>query len=113
MAVERIFINLLTNARDAIGEKGQGNGTIRIFAHVEGEFVVCDVLDDGIGIAEENCPRIFDPYFTTKEVGKGTGMGLTEVMNLMIQFGGRVTVQSVPGQNTTFRLEFPLDVKAE
>ncbi len=113
VAVERIYINLLTNARDAIEEKARGEGTIRISAHVEGGFVVCEVTDDGTGIAEENLSRVFDPYFTTKEVGKGTGMGLTEVMNLMIQFGGRVTVQSAPSQNTTFRLEFPVHATPE
>jgi signal transduction histidine kinase len=107
VAVERIFINLLTNARDAIEETGRGEGAIRISAHTEREFVVCEVVDNGLGIAEEILPRIFDPYFTTKEVGKGTGMGLTEVMNLMIQFGGRVSVRSVPHQSTAFRLEFP------
>ena len=107
VAVERIFINLLTNARDAIEQTGRGEGAIRISAHVSGKTVICEVSDDGIGIAEQNLARVFDPYFTTKEVGKGTGLGLTEVMNLMVQFGGRVTVQSVPRQSTTFRLEFP------
>ena len=107
VAVERIFINLLTNARDAIEETGRGEGAIRISSHTEREFVICEVADNGTGIAEEILPRIFDPYFTTKEVGKGTGMGLTEVMNLMIQFGGRVSVRSAPHQSTTFRLEFP------
>jgi signal transduction histidine kinase len=113
IATERIFINLLTNARDAIEETGRGEGAIRISAHTEREFVICEVTDNGLGIAEENQPRIFDPYFTTKEVGKGTGMGLTEVMNLMIQFGGRVSVQSIPRQSTTFRLEFPRYVGPE
>ena len=106
VAVERIFINLVTNARDAIEQTKRGEGTIRISVHVSGATVICEVLDDGIGIAKQNLSRIFDPYFTTKEVGKGTGLGLTEVMNLMVQFGGRVTVQSVPHQGTTFRLEF-------
>ena len=111
VAVERIFINLMTNARDAIEQTGRGEGTIRISAHVSGTTVICEVSDDGIGIAEQNRARVFDPYFTTKEVGKGTGLGLTEVMNLMVQFGGRVTVQSVPHQSTTFRLEFPQHVE--
>jgi signal transduction histidine kinase len=107
VAVERIFINLLTNARDAIEQTRRGEGTVRISAHVSGATVICEVSDDGVGIAEANLARVFDPYFTTKEVGQGTGLGLTEVMNLMVQFGGRVTVQSVPHHSTTFRLEFP------
>ncbi len=70
------------------------------------EPVVCEVADNGAGIAEVNLERIFDPYFTTKAVGKGTGMGLTEVFNLMIQFGGRITAANNPSKGATFRLEF-------
>lgn len=106
VGVERIFINLLTNARDAIDETGRGEGAIRITARAGADNIVCEVIDDGAGIAEGDLSRIFDPYVTTKELGKGTGLGLTEVMNLMIQFGGQVTVQSEPGQGATFRLEF-------
>lgn len=97
---------MLTNARDAIEETGRGEGTIRVTSRVSGDIVICEVLDDGAGIAPDNIFQVFDPYFTTKEVGKGTGLGLTEVMNLMIQFGGQVTADSTPGQCTTFRLEF-------
>ncbi len=106
IALERIFVNLLLNARDAIEEAGRGEGIIQIAAHVKDKAVICEVTDDGTGIASENISRVFDPYFTTKEVGKGTGLGLTEVMNLMIQFGGRVTVKSTPEKGATFTLEF-------
>lgn len=112
VALERIFINLITNARDAIDETNRGDGSIGISAYAAGEsLVIAEVSDNGVGISEETLPRIFDPYFTTKELGKGTGLGLTEVMNLMIQFGGRVTVTSVPRQHTTFRMEFPRHVE--
>ena len=107
ISIERIFINLITNARDAIDDTGRGEGLIGISARAKDAFVVCDVADNGTGILQENLSRIFDPYFTTKEVGKGTGMGLSEVMNLMIQFGGQVTVASEAGKSTTFTLEFP------
>lgn len=110
--LERIFINLISNARDAIEDTGRGEGRIQISGHATDRSVVCIVSDNGTGIVEENLPRIFDPYFTTKEVDKGTGMGLTEVMNLMILFGARVAVSSVPGQHTTFNLEFPRHVQA-
>ena len=72
----------------------------------QGDKVVCEVADNGIGIVDANLERIFDPYFTTKDVGKGTGIGLTEVFNLMIQFGGRITAANNQGGGAIFRLEF-------
>lgn len=106
IALERIFINLVTNARDAIEETGRKSGTVRFSAFESGDVVVCEVADNGIGIVDANLERIFDPYFTTKEVGKGTGIGLTEVFNLMIQFGGRITAANNQGGGAIFRLEF-------
>jgi signal transduction histidine kinase len=106
IALERIFINLITNARDAIEETGRKSGTISLSAFEQEHAVVCEVADTGGGIVDENLERIFDPYFTTKEVGKGTGIGLTEVFNLMIQFGGRITAANNQDGGATFRLEF-------
>lgn len=104
--LERVFVNLFINARDAIEETGRGFGEITVSGHSRESAIICKVSDDGTGILPEILPRIFDPFFTTKEVGKGTGMGLTETMNLMIQFGGKITVDSTPPQGTTFTLEF-------
>jgi C4-dicarboxylate-specific signal transduction histidine kinase len=106
IALERAFINLITNARDAIEETKRKSGVIKFSAHEKGNSIVCEVSDNGIGIAEGNLERIFDPYVTTKAVGKGTGLGLTEVFNTMIQFGGRITASNKPSQGATFRLEF-------
>jgi C4-dicarboxylate-specific signal transduction histidine kinase len=106
IALERIFINLITNARDAIEETGRKSGTVRFSAFEQENAVVCEVADNGVGIVDANLERIFDPYFTTKEVGKGTGIGLTEVFNLMIQFGGRITAANNQSGGATFRLEF-------
>jgi signal transduction histidine kinase len=106
VSLERIFINLVTNSRDAIEETKRGEGFIKVWSHLQDTTVVCKVSDNGTGIASDVLSRVFDPYFTTKEVGKGTGMGLTEVMNSMIQFGGRVSVDSVIEQATVFTLEF-------
>ena len=106
VALERIFINLVTNARDAIEETGRKSGKITFSAYEHGSSVVCEATDSGTGIEQSNLERIFDPYFTTKSVGKGTGMGLTEVFNLMISFGGRITAANSPGGGATFRLEF-------
>lgn len=104
--LERVFVNLFINARDAIEETGRGSGEITVSAYDRESDVICQVADNGTGIASEIISRIFDPFFTTKEVGKGTGMGLTETMNLMIQFGGKISVESTPQQGTAFTLEF-------
>jgi C4-dicarboxylate-specific signal transduction histidine kinase len=106
IALERIFINLITNARDAIEETNHKSGTVSFSAFEHGDAIVCEVADNGGGINDANLERIFDPYFTTKEVGKGTGIGLTEVFNLMIQFGGRITAANNQGGGAKFRLEF-------
>jgi C4-dicarboxylate-specific signal transduction histidine kinase len=101
-----VFINLVTNARDAIEDTKRGSGGIRFSAHESGTSVFCDVADNGKGINPDILDRIFDPYFTTKDVGKGTGMGLTEVFNAMIQFGGKVTAAGNTSGGAVFRLEF-------
>ncbi len=106
IALERVFINLVTNARDAIEDTKRGSGGIRFSAHESGTSVFCDVADNGTGINPDILDRIFDPYFTTKDVGKGTGMGLTEVFNAMIQFGGKVTAAGNASGGAVFRLEF-------
>jgi two-component system, cell cycle sensor histidine kinase and response regulator CckA len=119
--MEQIIMNLSVNARDAM-PKG-GRLTIRIEsvtitpddAHKiteirPGLYVCLSVADTGCGIAPELLPRVFDPFFTTKEVGKGTGLGLATVYGIVKQHNGRVEVQSVLNQGTTFRIFLPADV---
>jgi C4-dicarboxylate-specific signal transduction histidine kinase len=113
VALERVFINLITNARDAIEETNRKSGQIKFLVYEKGSSIVCEVSDNGIGIAEGNLERIFDAYFTTKAVGKGTGLGLTEVFNAMIQFGGRITAANNPSQGATFLLEFQKHAPAD
>jgi two-component system NtrC family sensor kinase len=62
-----------------------------------------------MGIAKSNLPKIFDPFFTTKEVGQGTGLGLHLVYHLIAKHGGRIEVQSQPGQGTTFTAHLPTE----
>jgi CheY-like chemotaxis protein len=72
-----------------------------------GEFVCLSVSDTGQGIAPENLPRVFEPFFTTKEVGKGTGLGLATVYGIVKQHQGWITIESRPGEGTTFRTFLP------
>jgi signal transduction histidine kinase len=66
-----------------------------------------DIVDDGAGIAAADLPRVFDPFFTTKAPGHGTGLGLAVTWRIVQRLGGRVSVESAPGQGTTVHLELP------
>ncbi|WP_422230734.1 ATP-binding protein [Methylorubrum rhodinum] len=113
---ETALVNLVVNARDAM--EGEGTLTIamtcggpkpsiRGHAGSPGPFVAVAVTDTGSGIAKEQLARIFEPFFTTKEVGRGTGLGLSQVIGFAKQSGGDVDVASVVGRGTTFTLYLP------
>jgi signal transduction histidine kinase len=103
--VDQVLMNLLTNAAQAIGEKG---GTISVAAHNQDARVLLTVVDDGPGIPKDVLPRIFDPFFTTKDVGEGSGLGLSIVHGIIERHGGHIDVESEPGQGTKFSISFPL-----
>jgi PAS domain S-box-containing protein len=115
---ETAILNLVVNAREATGSGG--NVTIetrgRTVDHPGPEeppnlpprdYVVVVVRDDGCGIPAEVLPRVFDPFFTTKDVGKGSGLGLSQVYGFVRQSGGNVRIESKPGHGTTVRLYLP------
>ncbi len=102
--LNQVFLNLLINALQAIEETHRMDGRIAIStASVNGEVVV-EVADNGCGIPEDALPHIFDPFFTTKEVGDGTGLGLSITHGMVQDHGGRLEVESSPGQGTRFRV---------
>ncbi|HJV26371.1 MAG TPA: histidine kinase [Aromatoleum sp.] len=102
--INQVFLNLLVNAAQAI----KGRGTITVRTGCDGNEVWAAVADDGSGIPPEILPKIFDPFFTTKPVGAGTGLGLSVSYGIVQKHGGRIDVDSRPGQGTTFTVRLPL-----
>jgi PAS domain S-box-containing protein len=102
--LQQVFTNLLLNARDALPD----GGAVRLRTVCDDdEAVTIEVADDGIGIAPENVARIYDPFFTTKGVGRGTGLGLAVSYGIVQEHSGHITVESAPGRGTTFRISLP------
>jgi C4-dicarboxylate-specific signal transduction histidine kinase len=104
--LEQVFINLLTNARDAVAESPRK--AIRISGTVDSGAVEVALADTGPGIPPGLERRIFDPFFTTKEVGKGTGLGLSITYGIVKEHGGTISVVSRPGEGATFLIHLPL-----
>jgi signal transduction histidine kinase len=102
--LEQIVMNLVVNARDAIS--GPGRVVVRVGATTD--RVTLMVSDTGCGMAPDLTARIFEPYFTTKEIGKGTGLGLATVQGIVEHVRGDIGVTSAPGQGTTFQISLPM-----
>ena len=101
--LQQVFMNILLNAKDAMPQGGKlGVKTTR-----EDSQLVVIIQDSGGGISDEHIQRIYDPFFTTKEVGKGTGLGLSISYGIVQEHSGRISVESPPGKGTTFRLQLP------
>jgi two-component system cell cycle sensor histidine kinase/response regulator CckA len=105
--LEQVFVNLLVNAGHAVKEGRPDDNEIRVSAVGEGDRVVVEVRDTGVGIAPEVLGRVFDPFFTTKPRGLGTGLGLPISRGIVKSLGGEITVTSRPGVGTTFRVTLP------
>ncbi|WAS98923.1 ATP-binding protein [Nannocystis punicea] len=101
--LEQVLLNLLSNAVDAMPRGGR----IRIRLDREDGRVVVEIADEGCGIPPEILDRIFDPFFSTKDIGKGTGLGLAISYGIIKDHGGDILVRSQPGQGTTFTIHLP------
>lgn len=117
--LENALLNLATNARDAMRQGGTLKVSLNSYVANErrgpvgsgalvGEYVILSVSDSGCGIPPEHLERIYEPFFTTKDVGEGTGLGLSMVFGFVQQSGGHITVDSKVGRGTTFKLYLPV-----
>jgi len=107
--LQQVFFNLILNARDAM-PKG---GWLTLATRAEDDAVVVEIRDTGHGIKPEHVRRIYDPFFTTKGIGRGTGLGLSISFGIVQEHGGAIFVESVPGQGTTFQVALPSLAAAE
>ena len=108
--LQQVLFNLINNAFDAMDPVG---GTLNVGARLEKDEIVLDVTDTGEGIPPENMGRIFDPFYTTKPVGRGTGLGLSICYGLVRKWGGRIRAKSTIGKGTRVWFTIPLREKDE
>ena len=115
---EQVIVNLAVNARDAMPDGGVLSVTTSHVGSQEaagvnpglmppGDYVLCEVADTGIGMSADVLEKIYEPFFSTKEVGKGTGLGLSTVYGIIKQTGGFIFCDSEPGKGTRFRIYLP------
>ncbi|MBU1277389.1 MAG: two-component sensor histidine kinase [Proteobacteria bacterium] len=102
--LQQVLLNLVNNAVDAINSEG---GTVTVTTSHENDTAKLSVSDTGIGIADANLARIFDPFYTTKPVGQGTGLGLSICYGIINKLGGEIKVASAKGKGSTFTVILP------
>ena len=101
--LEQVFLNIIDNAMHAIS----GKGSITVTTRAEKKCIRTQISDSGIGIPQEHLDKIYDPFFTTKEVGKGTGLGLPISQAIVADFNATIGVESRINEGTTFTITFP------
>lgn len=104
--LHQVFINLLNNALQAV--TGRAEAKVGVRTRQEGTDLWVDIFDNGVGIAPELLPRVFDPFFTTRSVGHGTGLGLTVARDIVGAHDGNLELHSQPGSGTTASVRLPI-----
>ena len=101
----QVFINLVVNAAQALSK----SGNIKIHAHANEDYIVIDVSDTGCGIPADKIDRVFDPFYTSKPLGEGTGLGLSVSYGIIKDMDGTISVESAQGEGSTFTVLLPID----
>ena len=104
--LHQAFVNIIHNAIQAC----QNQGTIKIETYVERNFLITNVVDSGMGISSDNLDKVKEPFFTTKEVGSGTGLGLFITHNIIEEHKGTLAIESTVGKGTKVKVALPLIV---
>jgi signal transduction histidine kinase/HAMP domain-containing protein len=102
--IQQVFLNIIRNAVQAM----EGKGQLIISTRHSEDLISIEIQDNGPGIPSEYLAKVFDPFFTTKDQGKGTGLGLNIVHNIVEKYGGQIEVDSKMGEGTCFRITFPV-----
>jgi signal transduction histidine kinase len=103
----QVFLNLVLNAQEAMPR----GGTLTVRTLASGAEVICEISDTGVGIPQEHLETIFEPFFTYRTSGDGTGLGLYLVRNIIQKYEGSIEVESQMGEGTTFRIKFPVSAE--
>jgi two-component system cell cycle sensor histidine kinase/response regulator CckA len=106
-SLNQVFINLCNNARDSMPQGGE----LTLAGKSENDDIVVTISDTGFGMDEDTVKKIFDPFYTTKDVGQGTGLGLSITHGIIEEHNGSVSVSSKPGKGTQFTISFPVAEK--
>ena len=107
--IQQVLLNLVINAEQAmLAANGRGTLVVRTWHDADRESVILEINDDGPGIPDDLQPKIFDPFLTTKEVGQGTGLGLTVAYAIVQEHGGRISLESWPQAGASFYVEIPV-----
>jgi PAS domain S-box-containing protein len=109
--IQQVFINILINAVDSMSEDQNisKKKRIRVNTHLDTDKIILKFTDNGPGIEEQNFSKIFEPFYTTKKPGKGTGLGLWVSYGIIKSFQGNIEVESKPGEFTTFKISLPIN----
>jgi len=108
--LQQVFMNLVSNAAQAMEPRDGGLLRIETKLSQNRNKVLIKVKDNGIGIPEENMPKLFEPFFTTKKKGKGVGLGLSVVYGIIQEHGGSIRVESKVGEGSTFKVKIPIGI---
>jgi len=113
LEVEQVILNLLSNSRYAVERhfhnrmEEKAGGYIALSTYEDEEMVVCEILDNGMGIHPDQLKNVFSPFYTTKPPGEGTGLGLAISLGIAQELGGTIQIESEPGAYTVARLRLP------
>jgi signal transduction histidine kinase len=104
-ALNQVFLNLLKNATEALDGRA---GTVTLSTRLEEASILVEIRDDGPGIAPEHLAQVFEPFYSTKSAGRGTGLGLSMSRRIVMEHGGSIEVVSLPGEGTAFSVRLPI-----